>query len=188
MVRYPVTLTPDDNDTILVTFPDFPEATTFGEDEEEALVRAVDALETVIDAYIRDKRDVPVPSVVKRKSVLLPPLVATKVQIYTAMRAQNVNKTELAKRLNVHLPQVDRLLNVRHVSKINHLEAAANALGAHLNVTLVPAEGAGAFETRVRVPATRPIRGLHAFHPGAMAAQKAAQPLRRPTAGGAKKK
>ena len=188
MVRYPVTLTPDDNDTILVTFPDFPEATTFGEDEEEALARAVDALETVIDAYIRDKRDIPAPSKVTGASVALPPLVHTKVQIYAEMRAQHVGKAELARRLKVHLPQVDRLLNVKHVSKIDQLEAAANALGAHLNVTLEPVKGLRAIGKRVRVPTASSIRVLHAFHPGVLAAQKAVQPLRRPTAGGAKKK
>lgn len=32
MFDYPVTLTPDD-DTILVTFPDIPEAITFGKDD-----------------------------------------------------------------------------------------------------------------------------------------------------------
>jgi hypothetical protein len=37
---YPVTLTPDDNDAILVTFPDVPQAITFGDTVEEALERA----------------------------------------------------------------------------------------------------------------------------------------------------
>jgi antitoxin HicB len=140
VVRYPVTLTQDDNDTILVTFPDFPEATTFGDDEDEALARAADALETVIDAYIRDRRDIPAPSAVDGASVTLPSLVDAKVQIYRVMRTKRVGKAELARRLNVFLPQVDRLLDVRHGSKIDQLEAAAEALGASLSVTLVPRE------------------------------------------------
>ena len=44
---YPVLLTPDDNNTIRVSFPDFPEAHTFGDTTDEALVRAKDALATV---------------------------------------------------------------------------------------------------------------------------------------------
>ena len=44
MFDYPVTLTPDDG-TVLVTFADVPEAITFGTDEGEALLNAVDALE-----------------------------------------------------------------------------------------------------------------------------------------------
>jgi antitoxin HicB len=189
MVRYPVTLTQDDNNTILVTFPDFPEAATFGEDEAEALARAADALETIIDAYIRDKRDIPVASAVSGASVMLPSLVDTKVQIYAAMRAQRVGKAELAKRLNVFLPQVDRLLDIRHVSKIDQLEAAAHALGAHLTVTLVPVEkGFAAFKKRVRRPPLRPTRQVRPVHPGVLAAQKAPPHARRAAVGGAKKK
>src|SRR5689334_10288229 len=104
MVRYPVTLTPDDNDTILVTFPDFPEAATFGADREEALARAVDALETVIDAYIRDKRPIPAASATARETVALPTLVDVKTQLYAGMQRRRVNKTNLAQRMNVHLP------------------------------------------------------------------------------------
>jgi len=140
MVRYPVTLAPDDNDTILVTFPDFPEAHTFGDDKSEALARAVDALETVIDAYIRDRRDIPTPSAITNASVTLSSLVAAKVQIYTAMRQQHIGKADLAKRLGAHLPQIDRLLDVRHGSKLDQLEAAAHALGAELDVVLVVRE------------------------------------------------
>ena len=43
MFDYPVILTPDDG-TVLVTFPDIPEAITFGTTDAEALAMAVDAL------------------------------------------------------------------------------------------------------------------------------------------------
>ena len=59
---FPVTLERDDNGTILVSFPDFPEAHTFGDTVEDALERAVDALATVIDGYIKDKREIPLPA------------------------------------------------------------------------------------------------------------------------------
>ena len=58
-MEYPVTLERDDNDTLLVSFPDFPEAHTFGDDREEALARAQDALATIIDAYIKERRAIP---------------------------------------------------------------------------------------------------------------------------------
>lgn len=51
-MEYPVRLERDDNDTILVSFSDFPEAHTYGETVEDALERAADALATAIDAYI----------------------------------------------------------------------------------------------------------------------------------------
>ncbi|PYR89310.1 MAG: HicB family protein [Acidobacteria bacterium] len=137
MVRYPVTLTSDDNGTVLVTFPDFPEAHTFGDHNTEALARAVDALETIIDAYIRDRRDIPEPSAIAADSVRLPSLIATKVQLYKRMRHQHVTKSELARRLHVHMPQIDRLLDVKHGSRLEQLEAAAHALGGNLEVAFV---------------------------------------------------
>ena len=51
MFDYPVTLTPDDG-TVLVTFADVPEAITFGANEDEALLNAIDALETGLSFYV----------------------------------------------------------------------------------------------------------------------------------------
>ena len=66
MLRYPVTLKRDTNGTMRVEFPDVPEANTFGEDADEALMQAVDALESALSMYIEDRRDIPKPSPVKR--------------------------------------------------------------------------------------------------------------------------
>lgn len=41
----------------MVTFPDVPEIITQGEDEEEALLRAQDALETALSMYVEDGHD-----------------------------------------------------------------------------------------------------------------------------------
>ena len=51
MLAYPINLE-DDDGTLLATSPDFPELTTFGDDREEAIARAVDALEQAIAARI----------------------------------------------------------------------------------------------------------------------------------------
>jgi len=61
MYAYPVSLE-NDGDSVLVTFPDIPEAITFGEDEDEALLHAQDALETALELYVEARRPVPVPS------------------------------------------------------------------------------------------------------------------------------
>jgi len=58
-VKYPVILTPDDNGTILVTCPDLLEVTTFGEDDEDALQRAADAIEEALAARIAHREDIP---------------------------------------------------------------------------------------------------------------------------------
>jgi antitoxin HicB len=94
MLQYPVKLSRDSNGTILVDFPGIPEAHTFGEDEGEALMHAVDALETALSMYIDDRRDIPKPSPVKRrgKFVTLPALTEAKLALYSAMRSQRVGR------------------------------------------------------------------------------------------------
>ena len=132
---YPVILERDDNDTILVSFPDFPEAHTFGETVADALARAADALATAVDAYIKDRRDIPLPSaIVAKHRVTVPALVEAKMHLYETMRHAKVGKAELAKRLHWHLPQVDRLLQMTHGSKLEQLEAAFIVLGKRLVV------------------------------------------------------
>jgi antitoxin HicB len=133
MLRYRVRLSKDTNGTILVDVPAIPEAHTFGEDREEALARAVDAIESAMDGYIQDRRDIPRADASGRgDSVLITPLSEAKIALYAAMRAQKVSKAELARRLNCHMPQVDRLLDLMHSSRFDHLEAALRAVGRTL--------------------------------------------------------
>jgi antitoxin HicB len=136
-MRYPVTLTKEDRQ-VLVSFTDFPNVHTFGDDEQEALARALDALETMLIGMMEDRDEIPAPGRIKRgqKSVTLPALSAAKVALYGEMRASGVGKAELARRLNCHLPQVDRLLDLRHASRLDQIENAFLALGKRLSITL----------------------------------------------------
>ncbi len=136
MQTYPATLEPDDNGTLLVTFPDFPEAVTYGDDEQGALLNAVGALTAAISARMDDREDVPAPSAVAhgQPAVTLPPLVAVKAAIYREMRRQGVSKSELARRLGQNPRQVDRLLEATHSSRHDQLDRALAALGKRLDV------------------------------------------------------
>ena len=135
MFDYPVTLTPD-GDTVMVSFRDVPEALTFGADEDEALLQAVDALETALSMYVDGRKPLPLPSKAKRgqKTVTPSPLECAKLGVYRAMTEQGMRKAELARRLGWHLPQVDRLFDLKHASRFDQLEAAARALGKHIEV------------------------------------------------------
>ena len=135
MFDYPVTLTPDDG-TVLVTFVDIPEAITFGADEDEALLQAIDALETGVSCYVDARKPLPVPSVptAKQKTVRPSALECAKLGVYQAMMEQGIKKAELARRLGWHMPQVDRLFDLRHASRFDQIEAAANVLGKRVNV------------------------------------------------------
>jgi antitoxin HicB len=102
MFVYPVTLTPD-GDTVLVSFADVPEAITFGADEDEALMQAVDALETALSFYLeaRKHKPLPLPSKPKRGQRTVRPsaLEGAKLGVYRAMTEQGIKKAELARRL-----------------------------------------------------------------------------------------
>ena len=139
MLSYPIVLTPDSNGTLLVTFPDVPEAISVGEDEEDARIQALDALEAAFEIYFAQKRPIPMPSRARRGQpvVTLPALVATKVLLANEMVQQNVRKAELARRLNVNQVQVDRLLNLNHSSRLDMVESAFAALGKRLDIRAV---------------------------------------------------
>jgi len=132
MYAYPVTLEQDGNST-LVTFPDIPEAITFGEDEGAALIQAQDALETALEMYVEARRPLPVAS---KGDLRVAPtlLVQAKLRLYEAMLAQGIRKSDLARKLGWHMPQVDRVLNLDHVSKMPQIEQAASALGVRMEI------------------------------------------------------
>ena len=133
MLTYPIVLE-DDGGTVLATSPDFPELTTFGADREEAIARATHALEEAIAARIHDRKDIPPPSSGEAYAVL-PTLTAVKVRLYQGMREQGVGKAELARRLGWHMPQVDRVLDVEHHSRLDQMDAALAAIGRRLCVS-----------------------------------------------------
>ncbi len=145
MLRYPVKLEREDG-AILVSFPDFPGVQTFGGDRAEALVRAVDALETMLMGLIEDRQPIPRPRRAAKgkpersaNSVALPALTEAKIELYTLMREQGIGKAELARRLQCHLPQIDRLLDLEHASRLDQLEQAFAAVGKRLKVAIVDA-------------------------------------------------
>jgi antitoxin HicB len=134
--RYPVTIERDDG-TYVASFPDLPEAHTVGATREEALERAVGALETAFAAIMANRRDIPRPSASRGKPMFaLPPLSAAKVGLYRAMRKAGVSKAELARRLDWHPPQIDRLLDLRHASRLDQIDRALRVLGKRLTIDI----------------------------------------------------
>jgi len=86
-LKYPVDLQLDTNGQYLAMFPDIPEAVTAADTKEEALVMAVDALESALDFYFDENRLVPLPSRVKRGQAFvdLPATVAAKAMLHKEM-------------------------------------------------------------------------------------------------------
>ncbi len=136
-MRFAVKLSKDTDGTILVSFPDFPEAATFGEDREDALARAVDALETAIQGRISDREDIPEPTARGRQWVTLPTQAAVKVLLYRTMLERGVSKAKLARDLHLHRPQIDRLLDLRHPSRLDQIDAAMREMDSGIEVRAI---------------------------------------------------
>jgi antitoxin HicB len=141
MRAYPATLTPDRDGGFTVTFRDVPEAITEGDSRDEALLRAEDALESALAMYVAGKEPLPIPSPVQADEAMVPlsALGMAKAALYDAMREQGVGRAELARRLRWHLAQVNRVLDLRHASKMEQVEAALAALGLRLIVDVARA-------------------------------------------------
>ena len=136
--RFPVILDPEpDGSAINVSFPDVPGALTWGDDEAEAHSLAEDCLIAALGGYIKLNKPIPRPRPARgRPTVTLPPLVAAKLALYEAMRAQSVSHEVLAARLGMAEPAVRRLLDLDHRSHIDQVEAALRCLGKRLEVTV----------------------------------------------------
>ena len=126
MLAYSIRLE-DDDDTVLATSLDFSELTTFGTDRNEAVARSADAVEVAIAARMHNDQDIPPPSQGPDCAVV-PALTATKVMLYQGMKDQGIGKEELASRLGCSLTKVDRLLDIQHRSKLEHLDKALRAI------------------------------------------------------------
>lgn len=135
MLKYPVKLSLDTNESLLVTFPDVPEAVTYVETRDEALRHAVDALESMIMAKMDDKEVIPMPSSVRGKNfVVLPALTAAKIFLYNAMLKAKITKASLARLIGCHPPQIERLLDLNHASRLDQIEKALGVLGLSLHL------------------------------------------------------
>ena len=136
MLAYPITLTPDDNGTLLVRCPLLPMVVTFGNDEEDVRRHAVDAIETALASMIDDGEEIPVPGQVRPDAVRLGALTGIKVELYRALRTSGLTRAELARRLGWQQESIDRLLRLDHRSRLEEVEAALDALGHRLDVSV----------------------------------------------------
>lgn len=132
MAWYELKLQPDD-DTWLVTSPDFEELVTFSDNKEAACRNGQDALLQAIAGRIADAEDIPAPIFgdIPEKGffVELPALVILKAGLYMLLKASGRTRADLMRDLGWHREQVDRLFRLDHNSRLDQIEDAFKALG-----------------------------------------------------------
>ena len=104
----------------MVTFPDVPQAITGSKDRTEALTMAEDALATALAGYVHAQWEIPTPSqpVAGQELVAVPTVVAAKLALYSAMRAQRISNAELACQLGISESAVQKLIDPDRSSPI----------------------------------------------------------------------
>jgi antitoxin HicB len=135
---YPASFLPENHGKGLhVRFPDLPEALTGGDDLEDTFVQAADCLAEAIAGRIARGDEIPPPSKPKRGQHLIsvPLYLAPKLALYLAIRERRIPTRELAKRLGVSEAVVRRMLNPKHDTKPERIQAALAALGKRIVVT-----------------------------------------------------
>ena len=138
-MQYPIKLTYADG-AYVASCRDLPAFNSVGDTQAEALRESVDALALALQGHIDERRPIPQPSDKKRGEhwVALPALDVAKIGLYEAMRAKSMRKSDLARLLRVHAPQVDRLLSLAHQSKLEQVEDALARLGYRVDVFVIP--------------------------------------------------
>ncbi|MFJ4349219.1 type II toxin-antitoxin system HicB family antitoxin [Pseudomonas sp. NPDC089401] len=137
---YPVIIHREEG-SVWISCPDVPEMSSAGDTEDEALFDAVDAMESALSFYVDQKIAIPKPAMARpdQAVVRLPALTAAKAALWNTMIEQKVSKTEMARRLGVNRPQVDRLVDLLHRSKIEQVEHALHVLGQRIELAVVTA-------------------------------------------------
>ena len=135
---YPAELEPEpDGSAVNLWFADVPGARTWGDNEAEAISLAEDCLVTALYGCIRFLEAIPVPSPARgRPTISVPPLVAMKLALYSAMREQGISNAELARRLGVGEKVVASLLHLKRRSHLGQIERALAELGVQLEMTV----------------------------------------------------
>lgn len=136
--QYPVLLTAAKEGGYVVTCRDLPQLITQGEDEQDALEQASDAMDEVFATYLIEGLDFPAPSKAKRREHLVAPPAETsaKAALYVAMRGAGISKMQLAKQLGVDEKEVRRLLDPHYGSKLPRIAQAISLLGQRLVIGL----------------------------------------------------
>jgi len=105
MLTYHYTLTPDDKGTLLIQFPDVPEAAAVTETETDAPRQAFEGLEAALQMYIDARRPIPAASLDAGPPATLGASATAKLLLADKMVRQGIRKADLARIMDIHPPE-----------------------------------------------------------------------------------
>ena len=124
-----------DGDMLIVQFPDMPNIQTFGNNLEEALAMAKEALDVCLESDI--SRNIPIPPPAYKEGYPIP--VASHIVLSLRLRELRgeQSQTDIAKKLGLSYQSYQRLENPRKANPtVKTLEKIARVYGRELTISL----------------------------------------------------
>ncbi|EAA3660608.1 hypothetical protein CF222_004651 [Salmonella enterica subsp. enterica serovar Sandiego] len=139
MFNYAVKLEHDpDTKSWIATCRDLPLFNSAGDSVDDALLESVDGIIVALSIEIDARRPIPAASQPEEGEYVihLPVLVVMKAALHNAMIATGTRKSDLARSMGMKGPQIDRLLDVCHSSKVETVELALQQLNRTVQVSI----------------------------------------------------
>lgn len=139
MFNYAVKLEHDsDTKSWIATCRDLPLFNSVGDSVDDALLESVDGAIVALSIEIDARRPIPAASKPEEGEYVinLPVLVVMKAALHNAMIATGTRKSDLARSMGMKGPQIDRLLDVCHSSKVETVELALQQLNRTVQVSI----------------------------------------------------
>lgn len=138
-LAYPARLFRDDG-AWSVEFRDVPGAFTWGETREEAIANAQEALDLMLSGLIEEDEEISWPGKARKTDVMIPVSahVAAPLLLYLTRRQQELSMAEVARRLQVTYQAYQRMEKVGSNLTLKNLERAAAAMGAAVELRMIP--------------------------------------------------
>lgn len=123
----------------IVSCRDLPLMNSVGDSVDEALLEAADGIVTALSIEVEERRPIPYATAPEPGEYVIPVpvLVSMKAALHNAMIETGTRKAELARKLGQKGPQIDRLLDVEHSSKVETVELALHQLQRRVDLNVI---------------------------------------------------
>jgi len=129
-----------DDDGYNVSFPDFPDAFTYGENLEEALFNAQECLSLVLEDLLAEDKEPPLGSDCSDKDhyLITPDLdIQIALQIYVLKKEKGYTTADLARSMNTSWASFNRIEKPGSNPTVKQLNKVAAALGRRVQITFL---------------------------------------------------
>ncbi len=135
-IRYPATVTEQEDGSFLVSFIDLPDTFTEGKTREEAVFNASEVLSGMLAWRLDEAKEVAAPSLGVEGAQYIAPDAKTQAAMLLRLARGERSLSDLARALETSWPAAKRLEDPSHWPSLKTLDRAAAALGKRLVLVL----------------------------------------------------